>query len=654
MNIFSKMSVFARIGVLAGLSALTVAILIATFFYNRSATDAAIAEQQHFAEIERLALEMEIGALQMRRREKDFLLRRDASYLDRYLTEASHVSSLLEELSGLDTSAEVRAAGARLTNALPQHQAAFEHVVSEATRLGLTPNEGLEGSLRAAVRAAESRLAEIGDAELTVMMLMMRRHEKDFMLRVQDRYVDSFDTRQQEFSDLLVQRGYSSAEQTELTTLMASYSRDFHAWADTRLAYNTSVASLSEIFSGMNPDFDGILEAARAGSAESLAQLDADRSRILVLTLVIMASVVALSVGLTWIVGRSIATPVKAITGVMTELAGGNAESDVPHTKDGGEIGQMANAVLVFQQGHRDMQKMRKEQAAAEERTAEERRESRNELAEEFDAQVAGIAQDVAAAATQLISSAGALHGSAKGADERASVVASAAEETSANTQAVASAAEELTSSIREIHRQVSESMELTESAVEEANVTRVTVSGLADAVARINDVVTLIQSIAGQTNLLALNATIEASRAGDAGKGFAVVASEVKALADQTGKATLEIADQIDSIQASGENAISAITSMTETIDRVARGATAIASAVEQQDSAANEISASVAQAAAGTGQVTESIAALSCNVRETDESANEVLDAARGVSGDAERLKAALTGFLDQIRAA
>ena len=123
----------------------------------------------------------------------------------------------------------------------------------------------------------------------------------------------------------------------------------------------------------------------------------------------------------------------------------------------------------------------------------------------------------------------------------------------------------------------------------------------------------------------------ILASRAGDAGKGFAVVASEVKALADQTGKATLEIADQIDEIQKSGEQAISAISSMTQTIEQVSRGSTAIAGAVEQQDAAVSEIAGSVAQAAAGTAQVTESITALSANVQDTDQSANAALDAAQ-----------------------
>jgi methyl-accepting chemotaxis protein len=126
------------------------------------------------------------------------------------------------------------------------------------------------------------------------------------------------------------------------------------------------------------------------------------------------------------------------------------------------------------------------------------------------------------------------------------------------------------------------------------------------------------------------------------------------RALADQTAKATLEIADQIDAIQKSGDHAIAAIGSMASTIDRVSASTTAIASAIEQQDAAAREIAGSVSQAAAGTSQVTESITALSVNVRDTDAGAGEMLSAAQGVSGDAERLKDALASFLQQIRAA
>ena len=654
MAAINRLSIHARVGILAGLSAFAIIALLSVFFVSRVQTDAAIERELEFAEVERLALEMEVGALQMRRREKDFLLRRDIEYLDRYLVDADSVARVISDIEAHELDAVSRAAAGRLAEALPRHRVAFERVVAQAVELGLTPSEGLEGRLRASVHAVETRLNEFGDAELTVLMLMMRRHEKDFMLRVQSRYVDRFATRQAEFAELLATRPFSAADQAEITQLMQNYGRDFRAWSDIRLQYDEDTVTLSAVFAEMSADLDAVLSQARAGREAALIELEASRSQILLTSMAVMALVVLLTITVTWLVARSIARPIRAITDVMSGLARGEVDAAVPHGEDGGEIGEMARAVRVFQDGYREMEAMRAQRTEEEAREAETAAKARNQLADEFDSRIGQIVNELAAAASQMISSAGELHGSAQGADERAGTVASAAERTSGNTQTVASAAEELTSSIKEIHRQVSEASSDTQSAVEEANTTRQTVSGLAEAVSQISEVVSLIQSIAEQTNLLALNATIEASRAGDAGKGFAVVASEVKALADQTSNATLEIADQIDAIQASGRQAIAAIEAMTGTIDNVAAGATAISSAVEQQDSAANEIAHSVAQAAEGTAEVTASITALSAIVRDTDRASDEVLNAARSVSDGAEKLKSDLAVFIDQIRAA
>lgn len=654
MTFLHNLTIQARIAALGGVFALALAAIAATFFIGENATNSAIERQNNFADIERIAMDIEIGALQMRRREKDFLLRNDPDYLQRYVAEADRVAALIDDLGQMDAPAEVITAAASLSERLPQHRTTFEQVVNERITLGLSPSEGLEGSLRAAVHAVETRLAELEDAELTVLMLMMRRHEKDFMLRVQQRYVDRLDTRQVEFAEMLAQRGYDSATQSELLSLMATYRTDFHAWAETRLAHVETVAQLSAIFAEMNPDFSTIVEAGHSGAAAASEQLRNEQGRIRLIMMAIITAVAVIATGLIWLVGRSISEPVKALTAAMAAIADGKTETDIPATEQGGEIGSMANTVLVFRNNISEMERLRAEQAESDSIAAAKKRETMQALADEFDARVGEIAREVSDAASGMAETANTLTAAARAAGQRSSDVANAAEETSANTQAVASAAEELTSSIREIHRQVNESMELTAGAVEEAEVTKTTVSGLAEAVTKIGAVVTLIQSIAEQTNLLALNATIEASRAGEAGKGFAVVASEVKALADQTGKATLEIADQIDAIQKSGEHAITAINSMTGTIDRVSSGSTAIAGAVEQQDSAVSEIAGSVAQAAAGTAQVTDSIAALSTNVSETDQSAIAALSAAETLSHDADRLKSALAEFMDQIRAA
>src|SRR5206468_7946108 len=146
--------------------------------------------------------------------------------------------------------------------------------------------------------------------------------------------------------------------------------------------------------------------------------------------------------------------------------------------------------------------------------------------------------------------------------------------------------------------------------AVDQARTTNDRVSELSKAASRIGDVVELINTIAGQTNLLALNATIEAARAGEAGRGFAVVASEVKALAEQTAKATGEISHQIADIQSATQESVAAIKEISGTIDRISEISSTIASAVEEQGAATQEISRNVTQAAQGTLQVASSIA--------------------------------------------
>ncbi|MHA6286969.1 methyl-accepting chemotaxis protein [Maricaulis sp. CAU 1757] len=654
MHFLRQLSVHARVAILGGLVAFSLIAMSAILWTGNLATGQAVEAQQRFATIERLALETEVAALQMRRREKDFLLRRDASYFDRYAADADRVAESLEQIEQQDPPAEIAAAVDALQAALPRHRAAFRAVVDGEIALGLTHTEGLEGTLRGAVREAEGRLDELRDDGLTVLMLMMRRHEKDFMLRGEERYVGSFDERQAEFASALRSRDYSAAQIAELESLMAAYSRGFHAWAERRLAVNATVGELSEVFAGMAPHFETIATRAASGAREATGQLAADQALIRMVTLGFVLGIALIAALVTWVVGKSIARPINALTDTMDALANGQTGLDIPAGDQGGELGRMSAAISVFQENQMEILRLREDAEAAEQRAAEERRAAMNEMADEFDATVGSIATEVSTAAAAMIEVARHLSTTAQQSDERSTIAAGAAEETSANTQAVASAAEELTSSIQEINRQLHESRALTGEAVTEADSTMEIVSGLGHAVVKIGDVVTLIRSIAEQTNLLALNATIEASRAGEAGKGFAVVAAEVKELADQTAKATVEIADQIDSIQKNGDQATGAIGSMTQTIDKVSRRTTAIADAIEQQNAAAVEIAGNVAQAAAGTSEVTESLAVLSHNVRETDGGVRRVLQAAEGVEADSNRLRTALTGFLEQIRAA
>ena len=275
-------------------------------------------------------------------------------------------------------------------------------------------------------------------------------------------------------------------------------------------------------------------------------------------------------------------------------------------------------------------------------------------LADSFESAVGEIVDTVSSASTELEASATSLTTTADRTQELTIMVAAASEEASTNVQSVASATEELSSSVNEISRQVQESARIANEAVSQARVTNDRVGELTKAAARIGDVVELINTIAGQTNLLALNATIEAARAGDAGRGFAVVAAEVKALAEQTAKATGDISQQIASIQGATQDSVSAIRDISSTIERLSEISSTIASAVEEQGAATQEISRNVQQAAQGTQQVSANINDVQRGATETGSASAQVLSAAQTLSGDSNRLRSEVGRFLDTVRAA
>ncbi|MEO8319900.1 MAG: methyl-accepting chemotaxis protein [Bradyrhizobium sp.] len=351
----------------------------------------------------------------------------------------------------------------------------------------------------------------------------------------------------------------------------------------------------------------------------------------------------------------TIARPMRALSASMEELAGGNFAVVLPGLGRKDEVGDVAGAVekfkVVSEKKARDEAeaKMKADQIAAQQRKAD-----MFKLADQFEGAVGEIIETVSSASTELEASASTLTATAERSQELTTMVAAASEEASTNVQSVASATEELSSSVNEISRQVQESARMASEAVGQARTTNDRVSELSKAASRIGDVVELINTIAGQTNLLALNATIEAARAGEAGRGFAVVASEVKALAEQTAKATGEIGQQIAGIQAATNESVSAIKEISGTIEKLSEISSTIAAAVEEQGAATQEISRNVQQAAQGTQQVSSNITDVQRGASETGSASSQVLSAAQMLSGDSNRLKVEVAKFLNTVRAA
>jgi methyl-accepting chemotaxis protein len=371
-------------------------------------------------------------------------------------------------------------------------------------------------------------------------------------------------------------------------------------------------------------------------------------------SLIAAGLVLVLALAVSMFVARGITGALQRMTGAMKDLAGGKLDVEVPGVGRHDEIGEMADAVEVFKSNAAVRQGLEAEQKVTATRSVARRKSDMNKLADEFEGAVGQIVETVSSSATQLEVSAGTLTSTAERAQELTTMVAAASEEASTNVQSVASATEEMASSVNEISRQVQESARMAGEAVDQARTTNDRVGELSKAAARIGDVVELINTIAGQTNLLALNATIEAARAGEAGRGFAVVASEVKALAQQTAKATGEIGQQISGIQAATRDSVNAIKEISGTIEKLSEISSAIAAAVEQQGAATQEISRNVQQAAHGTQQVSSHITDVQRGAGETGSASSQVLSAAQSLSGDSNRLKLEVGKFLNSVRAA
>jgi methyl-accepting chemotaxis protein len=371
------------------------------------------------------------------------------------------------------------------------------------------------------------------------------------------------------------------------------------------------------------------------------------------IVITIILATVAAGIGVGAYLVQDVSAGIASIIRPMQALGQGDLGVEVPHRGDPTEMGAMADTLQVFKEAL-IAKKEADELAARDAESKIERARRVDSITRQFEATIGEIVQTVSSASTELEHSAGALSSTATRSQEISTQVAAASEEASTNVQSVASATEELSSSITEISRQVQESARMASDAVTQARQTNDRVGELSKAAARIGDVVELINSIAGQTNLLALNATIEAARAGEAGRGFAVVASEVKALAEQTSKATGEIGQQVSGIQAATQESVGAIRAISTTIEKLSEISSAIAAAVEEQGAATQEISRNVQQASQGTQQVSVNVVDVQRGATETGTASSHVLSAAQMLASDSDRLKREVAQFLQSVRAA
>ena len=361
----------------------------------------------------------------------------------------------------------------------------------------------------------------------------------------------------------------------------------------------------------------------------------------------------ALIVTFAFFASRRMMKPLPVMTNLLAAISHDEKISEIPYQSRKDEIGDMAAAVAVL--NDKNVHRLELEHHKAETDKEREHREQKMlQTVVAFDHDIQAILESVSENSRTMEGTAQRLTEIAEATAEQSNSASSVSNEAASNAQTVASASEELSASIGEISQQLSKTRSVVSLASNESIATNEKVESLDMAAQKIGEVVTLIQAVAEQTNLLALNATIEAARAGEAGKGFAVVAAEVKELANQTSKATEEISSQISGIQSSSQEAVAAISKISETMAEVNEYTNSIAAAVEQQGAATEEISSNVQQASQGTLEASERMASVSSSVADTHQSAENVLEASRNAAEQALQLRERIESFLKDIQAA
>jgi methyl-accepting chemotaxis protein len=592
--------------------------------------------------------------LKARQVETEFLLRRRPNLIAvreaLMKTALDHLGMIEQATAGLPPEDPPHGAEA-IRAGLNLYATRFQNVAAAQRTLGFTEKDGVQGALREAVHAVETRLADLDAPRLSILMLMMRRHEKDFMLRGDETYGDALRDRVAEFLPILADTSMPSAVKAEIKGLIEAYERRFLAYRVGASSLKEEADDLASIYGRLDPTVTQVEAAADARYRAAQAEILASRRWFSGLMWWTIALTVLSAVAVSIWVGQRTAQPLRLMARMMERLAGGDLGVPIPALRRKDEIGSMAKAVLVFRDNAQERDRLEREAEIA---AAEKRARTRA-----VEAHLAAFERAMGEVVATVARSTGEMGGMAEALNAISTQTASEAEAASGishdarlHVAAVAAATRQLTDSIAEIARQIEGMTRTVQQGSALAARTTAQVRELAATGERIGTVVATVKAIAAQTNLLALNATIEAARAGEAGRGFAVVAAEVKELAGQTGRATEEIIASVVEIQEGTRQAVGANAEVSALMAAIHAAATRVSAAVEEQDVATGEIARGIEQAAGGTDQLAGKVAGVGRTAGDTDGAATALLQVSRAMQSQSVEIETQVAAFLLALR--
>ncbi len=586
-SLFSRLGIARQTGAIGAAGVLGV-LIIGLLHYAGSEKLAGFNRE---AEVQNSILakvyEIKLDLLEARRSEKDFLLKREELRLQRHAGALAKFNEDIKALAELETPA-ARAGIDKLAGIIAEYARRFQTVSDAIRKEGLDENSGFQGALRTSVHDIEHSIEGLKSPQLEVAMLLMRRHEKDFIARLDAKYVSKWNEAAESFRSQL---GWVPPDvKAQIEEKLTAYERDFNGLAGTMRERVEATARLSSLYAEAEPLITKVDADEQRSVQEAKSRMQAGTqasARTINWSIGLIGFFVAI---LSWLIGRGIVAPILKLKASIVEIAAGNLCVEIAGASRRDEIGEMAGAM------HGMAEKLR------------------------------SIAGDSQAASEQVSSGAQQLSATAEEMASGASEQAAAAEEASAAMVEMAASIKQNAASASQterIARQSSASAEQTGQSVNRAMQAMQTIAG------KIN----IVQEIARQTDLLALNAAVEAARAGEHGKGFAVVASEVRKLAERSQAAAQEIGALSGQTVTVAQEASEMLAKLVPDIKKTAGLVQEISAACREQDT--------------GAGQIDNAIQELDKVIQQNAAAAEEMSATSQELAAQSERLQSSISFF-------